>query len=230
MKSIPKSTAKEIYETIKMEICTSVIEPSMFISEQQIADRFRVSRTPVREALTKLEHDGLIKTIPKVGSFVTQVTLQDLIEMDEIRMLLEPYLAKNAVGRVDISTLESLEKQLTELNRENPNEQDYLKLVEIDEQVHNLILNTADNNRLKSIISNLMKIKSIVTLRATKKRYNEGITEHLTIIKALKAQDAATAEKAMLEHIQNANDNYPTFLPVNKLNASASTISSSFFF
>lgn len=212
MADTPKTLVELIYEGLKMDIYNGKIKPGSFLSEQDIADNYASSRTPVREALRKLEHDGLIVTLPKRGSYVIQITLQDLLDMDEIRILIEPYLAKNSAGRIEFSILEELEERLLQLNRDNPTEQHFLELVEIDERIHNLILECSNNMKLHSIMTDLRKVKSIVTLKATKKRYNEGIDEHMRTIKALKENNGIEAEKAMRKHIENARENYKTII------------------
>lgn len=212
MTNAPKTLVEVIYEGMKMDIYTGKIKSGSFLSEQDIADRFNTSRTPVREAFRKLEQDGLIITLPKRGSFVAQITLQDLLDMDEIRLLIEPYLARAAVGCVETPVLIELERQLTQLNRDNPTEQDFLELVKIDDQIHGLISNCSKNKKLQTILTDLRKIKSIVTLEATIKRYNDGIDEHLRTVRALKDKDEAEAEGSMRKHIENARKNYKTIL------------------
>ena len=88
------SLVERIYQKLRLDIYSSKIHQGAMLTEQEIADSFNVSRTPVREALRKLEQEGLITIIPKKGSIVKQITLQDILEMDQIRELLEPYVAR----------------------------------------------------------------------------------------------------------------------------------------
>lgn len=127
--------------------------------------------------------------------------------MDHIRELLEPVAAKMAAERIDITSLEQIEARLQALNREAPDESDYLKLVELDEQLHDLILRASGNQRMHSIITGFRKTASLIRLRATVSRFQSELCEHQQIIEALKNRDADVVEKAMLRHIQASKEN-----------------------
>ena len=201
------SLVERIYQKLRLDIYSSKIHQGAMLTEQEIADSFNVSRTPVREALRKLEQEGLITIIPKKGSIVKQITLQDILEMDQIRELLEPYVAKIAAQTIDVDLLIPLEKQLIDLKSKTPSQQNCLELLELDGQLHNAIMQFNSNSRINSILNNLRKSFNLIRLKGATSRYQDSINEQLEIIGALKERNGKAAEKAMFKHIEKAKKN-----------------------
>ncbi|KJS20979.1 MAG: hypothetical protein VR72_12575 [Clostridiaceae bacterium BRH_c20a] len=201
------SLVEKIYQKLRLDIYSSKIHQGAMLTEREIADFFNVSRTPVREALRKLEQEGLITIIPKKGSIVKQITLQDILEMDQIRELLEPYVAKIAAQTIDVDLLIPLEKQLIDLKSKTPSQQNCLELLELDGQLHNAIMQFNSNSRINSILNNLRKSFNLIRLKGATSRYQDSINEQLEIIGALKERNGKAAEKAMFKHIEKAKKN-----------------------
>ena len=89
------------YERIKHDIITCAIAPGTEISEPQLCAHYRLGKAPVRMALIRLAHDGLVRAIPRRGYMVTPVTLKDIHDVFELRLMLEPAAARMAAGKVD---------------------------------------------------------------------------------------------------------------------------------
>ncbi|KJS87380.1 MAG: hypothetical protein JM58_04435 [Peptococcaceae bacterium BICA1-8] len=207
IKESADSLVEKIYKKLRLDIYSSKIPQGVMLIEQEIADCFNVSRTPVREAFRKLEQEGLITIIPKKGSIVKQITLQDILEMDQIRELLEPYVAKIAAETIDVDLLIPLEKQLIDLKSKEPSQQNCLKLLELDGQLHNVIMRFNSNSKINSILNNLRKSFNLIRLKGATSRYQDSINEQMEIIGALKERNGKAAEKAMFKHIEKAKKN-----------------------
>src|SRR5882757_7422730 len=93
--------ADPAYERIKHDIITCAIAPGTEISEPQLCTHYRLGKAPVRMALIRLAHDGLLRAIPRRGYMVTPITLKDIQDVFELRLMLEPAAARMAAGKVD---------------------------------------------------------------------------------------------------------------------------------
>ena len=98
------------YERIRHDIISCVLAPGTEISEAQLCSQYRIGKAPVRMALNRLAHDGLVRAIPRRGYRVTPVTLKDIHDVFELRLMLEPAAARMAAGKVDTQRLRALDE------------------------------------------------------------------------------------------------------------------------
>ena len=98
-----------VYRKIREGILNGDFAPSTPLSEYQLASQFELSRTPVREALTRLEHEGMVRTVPGIGTLVSEITPHDIMEIYQVREQLESYAARVAAERMDIVGLNRLQ-------------------------------------------------------------------------------------------------------------------------
>src|SRR5688572_13027112 len=199
-----QSAADVVYQRIKDEIVMARLEPGALIDEITLAERFRVSRTPIREALRRLEQDGLVTTIPRRGTLVRRPTLQDIVEIDQIRVLLEPAAARLAAGRVNADALERI---ADELERLEASPQDLAKFLETDWQLHDLVLKSSGNVHIRSIVNSLHDRLSAIRWRSAHPRADTAIGELLELVQALRAGDGEAAEAAMRKHLLATREN-----------------------
>jgi len=207
VKSIKKkepSKKDKVYLQLKNDIITHQLRAGQPITEEEIVNKYSISRTPVREILRKLENDGLVKNIPYKGTYISTLRREDIEEILDIRYALEGYAAKCAAERLrehDAKTLTELEKQLVTAARTKNSVLSF----ECDTKLHELILNISGNNRIHSIISNLLgQIHRIRFISGhIEGRIDSVVNEHLEIIKAIKKRDPALAEEKMHIHIVN---------------------------
>jgi DNA-binding GntR family transcriptional regulator len=194
-----RSAADVVYQKIKDEIVMAQLEPGALVDEISLAGRFHVSRTPIREALRRLEQDGLVTTIPRRGTLVRRPTLQDIIEIDQIRVLLEPAAAHLAAGRVNADALERIAGELQRL--QDSHQIDLAQFLETDWQLHELVLTASGNTHIRNIVNSLHDRLSAVRWRSAHPRADVAIGELLELVHALLAGDGDAAEAAMRKHL-----------------------------
>lgn len=194
-----------VYRRIKDDIVMARLEPGTFVDEISLAELFHVSRTPIREALRRLEQDGLVATIPRRGTLVCRPTLQDIEEIDHIRLLLEPAAARLAAGRVNADALEKIADELTRLAQSR--KQDVAKFLEVDLQLHNLVLLSSGNSHIQKIVSGLHDKLSATRGPSAHSRVSKSIGELLDLVQALRVGDGEAAEAAMRKHLLASRDN-----------------------
>jgi DNA-binding GntR family transcriptional regulator len=207
-----------VYQRIKDEIVMARLEPGALVDEIRLAERFRVSRTPIREALRRLEQDGLVTTIPRRGTLVRRPTLQDIVEIDQIRLLLEPAAARLAAGRVNADALEKIADELKRL--ETSGKQDLAKFLETDWQLHDLVLKSSGNNHIRNIVNSLHDRLSAIRWRSAHPRADTAIGELLELVQALRAGNGEAAEAAMCKHLLATRENRHKLFQFNPEDAS----------
>ncbi|MBP2636135.1 MAG: transcriptional regulator, GntR family with sensor domain containing protein [Firmicutes bacterium] len=152
----PMTKSESVYQEIKRKILAGILEPGTHLVIKQIATEYRVSDIPVREALKELNVEGLVETIPHVGSKVTGISPKKIKDMLQIRECLEPFAAELAVMNADtalIKKLESYENEMDEAFAQN----DIKKYGEINKAFHRLIIQASENQILIDTIFEMME-------------------------------------------------------------------------
>jgi len=204
-KKISKPTRKQAaYEYIKEKILSCAYEPGVVMNEQTLCDEMGLSRTPVRDALSRLEQEGLINIMSKKGFIVTAVNLNDINRIYEVRLLLEPYALRRYGHRLDCKELERLKARMKEQSStEDGVSGDY----ELDDTFHGLIMRAVDNRYLTDAyetIQNLNRRVRILSGSQVKNRLADSYSEHAAIIDACLASDWERAAQAMTKHLEIA--------------------------
>lgn len=181
------------------------IPPGAPINEAELSRELGVGRTPLREALKRLESDHLVMTFPRRGTFATTVDITTLSEISQVREVLEPLAARLAAehrGGRNRAEIEQLTRELGDLNGTNPNRDDALRW---DIRVHRAVYTAAGNGHLRASLerySNLAtRIWCVVADRLPD--LHEHIQVHSTLLQAILDGDDATAGTTMLEHVQD---------------------------
>jgi DNA-binding GntR family transcriptional regulator len=200
-----QSAADVVYQKIKDEIVMAKLEPGALVDEISLAGRFLVSRTPIREALRRLEQDGLVTTIPRRGTLVRRPTLQDIVEIDHIRTLLEPAAARLAAGRVNADALERIAEELERLQKSE--QIDLGQFLAVDWQLHELVLTGSGNAHIRDIVNSLHNRLSAVRWRSAHPRAELAIGELLELVQALRRGDGDAAAAAMYKHLLATREN-----------------------
>ena len=170
-----------------------------------MAESLGVSRTPVREAIRKLELEGLVIMLPRKGAFVADLSVKDLTEVLEIRAALEGLAAGLASIRIDEKELEELE--MIALNFHKCVENDRVEeMIQRDLEFHEAIFRASRNERLIQLNSNLReqveRFREMYHKQANKSK--ETSKEHYEMVEALSKRDVDKAEKLARKHIENA--------------------------
>ena len=196
-----------VFESLHEAIISGQLSPGERMMEIQLAEEMGVSRTPIREAIRKLELEGLVLMIPRKGAYVAGLSMKDIADVFEIRRALEGLAAELAAERITDEELEELERYLVKI-AEEIEAQDLDKVVAIDTDFHTLIYNASRNQRLTQIISNLRE--QIQRFRTTSLSYpgrmKSALEEHRKIVEAIATRDGEMARKIAQEHIENAEN------------------------
>ncbi|GIT78381.1 GntR family transcriptional regulator [Leifsonia sp. LS1] len=204
-----RALADDVYDAVLGLLMDQVIEPGSRASIDGIARQLGVSPTPVREALARLESEGLV--VKKALKGYTAAPLLDsdgLRELFEMRRLLEPYATRNAAGELDEQTLDQLEQLCEEMHRSGEASQtgedrfkDYKDFANQDSEFHRIIAEHSGNVLLADAISRLRSHMHQYRIYFKHGVVDETSGEHEAVLEALRSGDAAAAEAAMLDHI-----------------------------
>ena len=141
------SLRQKAYHLLKQKIITGEFAPGALLSEGELADLLGISKTPVREALTQLQHDHLVSLIPRKGYLVTNLTLKDIQEIFEVRLILERAATILAVERITAEELAAVERYL-EMDFDPTHHEDLLRYVQANRDFHLEIARASHNQRL----------------------------------------------------------------------------------
>ncbi len=193
------------FESIKDSILNLTLPPGVQLQVEQLATQMGISRTPVREALLRLERDGFVQVLPRVGFFVTGIDPKDLEELYELRELLESRAVRDAVPRLSDEELAHL-NQLVEYSKVAIEEQDTEKFLETEIAFHTFLTDHSQNRRLIAIIESFRDLTyrwrklAITSFQDVRVSYDE----HCQINAAVQQKNASLASQLMGEHIRAA--------------------------
>ena len=193
-----------VFQTLRQAILKGELKPGERLMEIQLAQKLGVSRTPVREAIRKLELEGLVVMIPRKGAEVAKITVRDLKDALEVRMAIDSLSVKLACERLDENDKTEI-KQACVAFREAVKSKNVQAIVEGDERFHNTIYRASKNQKLITIAMNLREQVYRYRFEYVKDfSYHENlIREHDQITEAILKGDVETAQKIMKEHIYN---------------------------
>ncbi|MCI8838028.1 MAG: GntR family transcriptional regulator [Hungatella sp.] len=193
-----------VFNTLRQAILKGELGPGERLMEIQLAERLGVSRTPIREAIRKLELEGLVLMIPRKGAEVARISEKSLRDVLEIRRSLEELAIELACQRMTEDEIDELDRT-QEAFRRAVASQDVMLMAETDEAYHDIIYKGTNNNRLVQIINNLREQMYRYRLEYIKDADKRQILliEHDNILKAIRGRRVAEAKAAMREHIDN---------------------------
>ncbi len=196
----------EVYDALKVMIVSRRLAPGEQLSLTHIEQQMGISRTPLKEALNRLAHEGLVKIEPRRGTYVADPTDDEISESFDVRRALEMYAVKLAVRNVTPSRLQQI-RDLVEALRSLVQEQDENQILEeyfdLDRHLHLLIVETSGNRRLRETWEqvNLHGYMGRVRYGTAETLIDSTQEEHEEILRAFEAGDASAAEQAMSNHI-----------------------------
>ncbi|MBC7344236.1 MAG: GntR family transcriptional regulator, partial [Clostridia bacterium] len=203
-----KPLREMVFETLREAIIEGKLSPGTRLMEAQLAEDMGVSRTPVREAIRKLELEGLVVMVPRKGAYVADMSTKDAAEVFEIRAALEALAAGLAAQRITDEEIEELERLLIKFNECLGKELDLQKVVDLDTEFHDVLYRASRNSRLMQILSTLREhIQRFRKLSlASPGRLKQAIEEHRRIVDAVADRNVALAQALAQEHIVNAEN------------------------
>jgi DNA-binding GntR family transcriptional regulator len=212
---MPAATARKTdasaagpYDKLKLMILDGEIAVGEPLVERSLAERLGVSRTPIRETLFRLEREGLVELIEGRGAFVASYSIEDMIEIYEMREGLEPLAARLCCPHVKDEDLDHHEEQLKRYRaRPALRQDDPEKWRLLGQEFHNLFIHGSKNARLIRVIEGMRhQIELFRGLGRTinpKNDLKSAIEEHGEILLALRARNPQRAEKAVRAHLRN---------------------------
>lgn len=193
-----------VFNTLRQAILKGEMEPGERLMEITLANKLGVSRTPIREAIRKLELEGLVHMIPRKGAVVASISEKDMRDVLEVRITLEELAVKLAIKNMTEEDIAML-KKAGQAFENAVISHDIVNIVEADVAFHDIIYNKTENNRLIQIISNLREQMYRYRLEYVKdaRTHSILISEHNDIIACLAKKDVEAAKEAVREHITN---------------------------
>jgi DNA-binding GntR family transcriptional regulator len=195
------------YDSIKEAILSLQVRPGELLGIGDLADQLGVSRTPVRDALIRLESDGLVEIVARKGALVTHMREEDVREIYELRVLLESYAARLATPLLSSVDVKRLELNLAQAEQALGSGDD-LAAAELGRTVHNALIEKVRNGRFQTWLESLevqytrsRRFVALIPHRAWKSHQ-----EHAAIVRAVAAGDAEGAAEAMRNHLVSVQD------------------------
>jgi DNA-binding GntR family transcriptional regulator len=196
-----------VFETLKEAILKGKLEPKERLMEIQLADQLGVSRTPVREAIRKLELEGLVIMEPRKGAYVSDISYADIIDTLEVREALETYAVRLAIDKGAAERIGELEELNIEFEKAYK-EEDIQEMVKYDTEIHNMIVELSGNKKLIAFMDALNEIMQRFRLIYFNETYNPEviIREHKEVFEAINSRDKERAVKGMTSHLSTLKD------------------------
>jgi DNA-binding GntR family transcriptional regulator len=204
--------SEKAYRLIKEKVITLELPPSSVIDEQMLMQQLHLGRTPIREALQRLDAEGLVNIVPRRGTFVNDISITDLQKIFELRTALEGFCARLAAQRITEDQIERMESVLQDLD-EVP-DGDPRALMVIDKRFHRLLYAAADNEFLAETLNRLydlsLRLWHLVLNHLEDVRHS--IAQHRQLLDALRQGEEAKAEALVKEHIVEFQQNIKVIL------------------
>ena len=200
-----KPLREAVFEAVRDAIISGKLSPGERLMEVQLAEEMGVSRTPVREAIRKLELEGFVEMMPHKGAYVAGISIKDIVDVFEVRAALEALASRLAAERITEDELGQLERSIVSIS-EVSDGQNIEAIVESDTGFHDIIYQASRNDKLMQFIAHLKEqIKRFrTTSLALPGRTETALEEHRQIMKALSERNADVVADLSRRHIEHA--------------------------
>lgn len=193
-----------VFNTLRQAILTGELKPGERLMEIHLANRLGVSRTPIREAIRKLELEGLVTMIPRRGAEVARITEKSMVDVLEVRRAVDALCVELACDRISEEGLEQLHKACINFERA-VRTGDVKKIAQADVALHDIIVAATNNMRLIQLVNNLSEQMYRYRFEYIKDttQHQRLIEEHRIIYESIRCKDKETASKTARLHIDN---------------------------
>ena len=201
------SRADAVFEKLESDILTGVYKRGEVLTENELSQELGVSRTPIREAIRRLEQENLLKELPK-GHEVVGITNDDIMDIYDVRIAIEGKAAKLCAERITESEIEEM-REVIDLQEFYTLKSSADKIKGTDSRFHELIYKCSGSSIYEAILSSLhRKIQLCRKVSVSNRdRAELAIKEHREIFNAIEKRDGELAEKLMIKHVINAKNN-----------------------
>ena len=196
---VPENLTQQAYRLIRDEIITGRLNSHQRLTESSFAARFGISKSPIREALNRLESEGLIRIIPRRGAYVPRFTISDVEEIYELREALEALVVRDAL--LDSQTLSRM-REAVRLAALSLKKQDKRNYVRHDAAFHAALAQASSNKRLKKILENMQNQLLILRGQTFELTSHRSIKQHMKILEAMEKGRRGAAVRLMVQHIR----------------------------
>jgi DNA-binding GntR family transcriptional regulator len=198
----------QLYVAIKRDILTCELAPGAAITERWICKKHNASRTPIREACLWLARDGLLESIPNKGYAVSNLSLQDLNELFQLRSVLEVAAVELAIRAVPDPALLAQAEEICGISYEAGDRQGYFRWLEANHEFHQLIARMGRNRRLVDELDrvNAHFIRLFYMTMPPNSAAPTFSKEHLALLDVIRKGDVEAARQGMADHIQHSKE------------------------
>jgi len=202
---MPKTNLKTIaYNEIRKRIINCEYAPGSFLNEEMLTTSLGLGRTPVRDALSRLEHEGLVEIRPKIGITVTPLNISDVNKIFEVRLLLEPYIIKNYGSRIPADSLNSYCRIFSKPPVENYQSDGGTRAFNLDAEFHAMIVTACPNEYIRGVVTQIATQNARfrhMTGIIYDTRLSDTFREHLEITRACLEENWDDAAEKLRQHI-----------------------------
>jgi len=192
---------EQVYDQLIDILIRGELQPGDVIVERRMAERLNASRTPVREALGRLEAEGLVYKQPSRGVTVSPFSTEAFVELLNVRQLLESEAARLAAGRIPQDKLDTIREALKELGKQpKPSLSD---IWDVDDLLHGAVADAAGNALLATMIRDLRRRTHVFNAYRNPVTPKFGVEENTELLDAIASGDQEKARAAMAEHIES---------------------------
>jgi DNA-binding GntR family transcriptional regulator len=190
------------YKTIKSSIVECVFLPGSFLRDCDLVEQLGISRTPIREAISRLEQENFVKIIPQRGVMVQGVGYREISDIFQVRVIIEPYILRNYFEQLDLALIGDLRKGFLRAKAED-NESDKYRL---DDELHATIRSLCPNKYLVDLLDNIYEQNHRLRILCgkSKTRLEKSVDEHIEILELIEARRIGEAADCLEKHIQNS--------------------------
>jgi DNA-binding GntR family transcriptional regulator len=194
---------EKILEHIRDAIVSGAMKAGSRVSEPDLAERYGISRTPIREAFRQLESEGYLTVIPRRGAVVTSFSQKDIEEFYAIKSILEGYAARRACEKLTVRELDKMQT-INDRLQEMASHGDVKHFFKVHNDFHDLFIKAADNDKLRDMINGLVSRFQRLRLMSLSLpgRMAVSIQEHQKIIDAFRARNAVLAESIVSKNAE----------------------------
>ena len=199
--------SERVYRQLKRDIVTGVFEPGSGLTESLLTQRFKASRTPIREACARLQSESLLELAPNKGYSISAISFRDIQELFQLRSILENFAVQKACTRSDTRLLGRLDA-LAQVHHVHGDRASYLKYLDANFEFHVTIAELAGNRRIARLIADVMNqlARAGYASLGHESDTSLAVQHHTAIVKAIKEGNPKGAQGAIGVHIEHARE------------------------
>jgi DNA-binding GntR family transcriptional regulator len=197
-----RTLRERIVESLRNAIMEGSIPAGSRVAEPDLAERFGISRTPIREAFRQLESEGFLTVVPRKGAIVASLSARDVSEFYEVKAILEGYAASRAAGRLGKDAIARMERLNAEMGQA-AEARDPRRVQDLHNEFHEVFLDACGNERLAQIVRGLvLQFRRFRLLLAVPGKIEPILRQHQEIIEAFRRGDADLAESLVRKNAE----------------------------